>query len=45
MHAIGVLSHIERIQICRFGIGDVVRHPLVADVIEAYESSGHGRQR
>ena len=44
-HAIGVLSHIERIQICRFGIGDVVRHPLVADVIEAYESSGHGRQR
>lgn len=44
-HAIGVLEHIERIQLCRFGISDVVRHPLVADVIAAYEASGHGRQR
>ena len=44
IHALTVLRHIERIQICRFGTGDVVRHPLVADVIEAYESCGHGRE-
>ena len=43
VHALSVLSHIDRLQICRFGVGDVVRHSLVADIIKAYEASGHGR--
>ena len=45
MHALAVLKHIEEIQICRFGVGDVVRHSLVAEIIKAYEASGHGRER
>jgi phosphate starvation-inducible PhoH-like protein len=32
-----VLEGVEGISFCRFGAGDVVRHPLVARIVEAYD--------
>jgi phosphate starvation-inducible PhoH-like protein len=38
MHdAVGRLSGVEGIAIVRFGTGDVVRHPIVGRIVEAYE--------
>ena len=37
-HAIGVLSDIDSIRVIRFKPKDVVRHPLVQQIVEAYES-------
>ena len=31
------LEGIEKISMVRFGAGDVVRHPLVGRIVEAYE--------
>jgi len=36
--ALELLSDIRGIQICRFDDTDVVRHPLVADIIRAYDA-------
>ena len=35
--AVGKLEGIEKIATIRFGAGDVVRHPLVGRIVEAYE--------
>ncbi len=35
--AVGKLEGIEGISICRFGVHDVVRHPIVGRIVEAYE--------
>ena len=35
--AVGKLEGIPRIAMIRFGAGDVVRHPLVGKIVEAYE--------
>ncbi len=35
--AVSKLEGIEKISIVRFGAGDVVRHPLVGKIVEAYE--------
>ena len=35
--AVGRLEGIEGMSICRFGAGDVVRHPIVGRIVEAYE--------
>ncbi len=35
--ALELLSDIRGIAVCRFDDGDVVRHPLVADIIRAYD--------
>jgi phosphate starvation-inducible PhoH-like protein len=35
--AVGKLDGIPRIAMVRFGAGDVVRHPLVGRIVEAYE--------
>jgi phosphate starvation-inducible PhoH-like protein len=32
-----VLEGVNGIAFCRFGAGDVVRHPLVARIVEAYD--------
>ena len=34
------LEGIEGISMCRFGAGDVVRHPIVGRIVEAYEGAG-----
>ena len=35
--AVGRLDGVEGLSICRFGSGDVVRHPIVGRIVEAYE--------
>jgi phosphate starvation-inducible PhoH-like protein len=35
--AVGKLAGIEGISMVRFGSGDVVRHPIVGRIVEAYE--------
>ncbi len=35
--AVRRLANIEGLSICRFGAGDVVRHPIVGRIVEAYE--------
>jgi len=42
--AVRVLDGVERIAIARFTAADVVRHPLVADIIGAYERDDIRRQ-
>jgi phosphate starvation-inducible PhoH-like protein len=38
--AVSKLEGIEGIAIVRFGVGDVVRHPIVGRIVEAYEGVG-----
>jgi phosphate starvation-inducible PhoH-like protein len=38
--AVSKLENIPRIAMIRFGVGDVVRHPLVGRIVEAYEGPG-----
>ncbi len=38
--AVGRLEGVEGIAMVRFGIGDVVRHPIVGRIVEAYEGRG-----
>lgn len=38
-HAVGVLGQVGGISVTRFGPADVVRHPLVQRIIEAYDAS------
>jgi phosphate starvation-inducible protein PhoH and related proteins len=40
--AVGKLEGIDKIATVRFGAGDVVRHPLVGRIVEAYEGPGNG---
>jgi phosphate starvation-inducible PhoH-like protein len=36
-HALSVLHSIRRVGVCHLTVKDVVRHPVVAEIIEAYE--------
>jgi phosphate starvation-inducible PhoH-like protein len=36
LHALDVLSDVPTVGVVRFGSGDVVRHPLVAEIVDAY---------
>jgi phosphate starvation-inducible protein PhoH and related proteins len=38
--AVGRLEGVQGIATVRFGIGDVVRHPIVGRIVEAYEGEG-----
>jgi phosphate starvation-inducible PhoH-like protein len=42
-HAIGILEHLPRVEVIRFASQDVVRHRLVAHIIEAYHRDEGGR--
>ncbi len=47
-HALEVLKDLEGISVIRFGPEDVVRHPLVGQIVEAYEvseSKAHGKNK
>ena len=37
-NAVETLDGVEGVQIVRFGGGDIVRHPLVARVVRAYDA-------
>jgi phosphate starvation-inducible PhoH-like protein len=43
-HAISILEHIEAVEVIRFATQDVVRHRLVAEIVDAYHRAegGHG---
>ncbi|MEM6961110.1 MAG: PhoH family protein [Myxococcota bacterium] len=43
--AVSLLSDIEGIKVCRFYDGDVVRHPLVQRIVQAYEARSAQRTR
>ena len=43
--AMKVLQHIEGIQFCKFTEKDVVRHPLVMQIIKAYEKYDEQKER
>jgi phosphate starvation-inducible protein PhoH and related proteins len=38
--AVGRLDGVEGIAMIRFGVSDVVRHPIVGRIVEAYEGQG-----
>ena len=38
--AVGKLEGVEGIEMVRFGVGDVVRHPVVGRIVAAYEGAG-----
>ena len=38
--AVGKLEGVEGIEMVRFGVGDVVRHPVVGRIVAAYEGGG-----
>jgi phosphate starvation-inducible PhoH-like protein len=40
--AVGRLEGVEGIAVVRFGAGDVVRHPVVGRIVEAYEGKDDG---
>ena len=42
IHATRILDGVPGIAICRFSKHDVVRHPIVQLIVEAYEGSGKG---
>ncbi|MFO7948073.1 MAG: PhoH family protein [Armatimonadota bacterium] len=43
-HAMSVLGDVEGVGICRLGRNDIVRHPLVQRIVNAYEMNGSGSQ-
>jgi len=43
-HAIGILRQVPMVSIVRFGTEDIVRHPLVAAVVEAYARDDERRR-
>jgi phosphate starvation-inducible PhoH-like protein len=43
--ALGLFRHIRGIAYCHFGSEDVVRHPLVARIVRAYEARDGARAR
>jgi phosphate starvation-inducible PhoH-like protein len=43
-HAIGVLAGVPGAVVCRFGSGDVMRHPLVQAIVRAYDAAAQKEQ-
>lgn len=37
-HAVGILAQVEGVSFCYFAARDVVRHPMVQHIVEAYEA-------
>jgi phosphate starvation-inducible PhoH-like protein len=42
-HAVSILEGVEGVGVARFGAGDVVRHPLVGRIVEAYDADAASR--
>ena len=38
-HALGILARVKGVSFCYFQAGDVVRHPMVQHIVEAYEAA------
>ncbi len=44
-HAVSILENVPDVAVTRFGPGDIVRHPLVGRIVEAYEADAASRAR
>ncbi len=44
-HAVSILDGVEGVAVARFGVADVVRHPLVGRIVEAYDTDAGRRPR
>ena len=44
IHAVSLLERVPDIAVIRLGEGDIVRHPLVQEIIRLYEEDAHSRQ-
>lgn len=44
-HALSVLRNVDMLSICRFEAEDVMRHPLVAKIVRAYEDDAKRRAK
>ena len=42
-HAVAILEGVEGVGIARFSVADVVRHPLVGRIVEAYDADAARR--
>jgi phosphate starvation-inducible PhoH-like protein len=42
-HALKVLEGVDGVAVCSFGAGDVMRHPLVQAIVDAYERDARNR--
>ena len=42
IHVAKLLRNIDEIGFCRFGKGDIVRHPIVQQIVDAYETESDG---
>ena len=42
-HAVAILDGVDGVAIARFSVADVIRHPLVGRIVEAYEADSAGR--
>jgi phosphate starvation-inducible PhoH-like protein len=43
-HVIGLLANVPGIEIVRFLPQDILRHPLVQRIVDAYDGQGRGRE-
>jgi phosphate starvation-inducible PhoH-like protein len=43
-HAVSILEGVEGVAVTRFSTSDVVRHPLVGRIVEAYDADAAGRR-
>jgi phosphate starvation-inducible PhoH-like protein len=43
-HAVSILEGVEGVAVNRFTVADVVRHPLVGRIVEAYDADAARRR-
>jgi phosphate starvation-inducible PhoH-like protein len=43
VHAVSILAGVEGVAVCGFSVADVVRHPLVGRIVEAYDADAARR--
>ena len=44
VHAVSILDGVEGVAVARFTVADVVRHPLVGRIVDAYDADAAGRR-
>jgi phosphate starvation-inducible PhoH-like protein len=42
-HAVSILEGVEGVGVARFSVADVVRHPLVGRIVDAYDADAARR--
>jgi phosphate starvation-inducible PhoH-like protein len=44
VHAVSILEGVEGVAVARFTVADIVRHPLVGRIVDAYDADAAGRR-